>query len=114
MIQRGQVYFGVLGDNGNGVQSGNRPLLVLQNNTGNKYSKTVLVAPITSKRKKEMPTHFTITLNRKSTVLCEQITTIQKSQLGSLLYTLTDAEIVMLDKALIASLGIKCGGNTDG
>ena len=114
MIQRGQVYFGTLGDHADGIQSGNRPLLVLQNNTGNKYSKTILVAPITSQRKKEMPTHFNITLNKKSTVLCEQITVVQKSQLGSLLYTLNDKEIELLDKALIASLGIKCGGNRDG
>lgn len=111
MIERGTVYFGDLGAHGEGIQSGVRPLLVVSNNTGNKYSKVLIVAPITSQRKKKMPTHFSIKLEKKSTVLCEQLTIIHKSQLFDKLYTLTSAEMAELDKALSVSLGIKNGGS---
>lgn len=111
MIQRGKVYYGDLGEHGDGIQQGIRPLLVVQNDTGNRYSPTILVVPITSKRKKKMPTHFSIPLERKSTVLCEQITIIHKSNLYDEIYTLTDAELVELDRALMVSLGIKGGQN---
>ena len=104
------MYYGDLGEHGEGIQQGVRPLLVVQNNTGNKYSKSILVVPITSKRKKKMPTHFNIKLERKSIVLCEQITIIHKSKLYDEVYRLTDAELAELDKALMVSLGIK-GGN---
>jgi len=109
MISRGAVYFGDLGDNGDGVQSGIRPLLVVQNNTGNKHSPIIIVVPITSKRKKKMPTHFSIKLDKKSTVLCEQITVIHKSKLFDKIYTLSDEEMVELDATLMLSLGIKGG-----
>lgn len=106
MIQRGTVYYGDLGSRGEGIQSGVRPLLVVQNDTGNKYSKTCIVAPITSKRKKKMPTHFSIKLDKKSIVLCEQLTIVHKSQLYDKVYTLNQSEIEELDKALTISLGI--------
>lgn len=110
MIKRGNVYYGSLGENGEGVQSGVRPLLVVQNNVGNKHSQTVLVVPITSQTKNVMPTHFEINLNKKSTVLCEQLTVVHKSKLFDKIYSLTEEELIALDKALIISLGIK-GGN---
>lgn len=111
MLHRGSVYFGDLGDNGDGVQSGIRPLLVVQNNMGNKHSPTIIVVPITSKRKKKMPTHFSIKLDKKSTVLCEQITIIHKSKLFDKIYSLSEEELIALDIALMISLGIKGGTN---
>lgn len=110
---RGHVYWGDLGDNESGVQSGRRPLLVVQNNIGNKRSPSVLVVPITSQRKKQMPTHFTIKLGKKSIVLCEQITTIAKTKLYEEIYSLDEEELRNLDIALSVSLGIK-GGTSDG
>lgn len=107
MIQRGSVYFGNLGENGEGIQSGVRPLLVVQNDIGNAHSRTVIVAPITSRRKKNLPTHFTINLDKKSTVLCEQLTVVHKSQLFDKIYDLTPSELAELDLALMVSLGIR-------
>lgn len=109
MIRRGAVYFGDLGHNGDGVQSGVRPLLVVQNDTGNKHSPTTIVVPITSKRKNKMPTHFNIKLDKKSTVLCEQITIIHKSKLFDRIYILSEDELKDLDRALMISLGIEGG-----
>jgi mRNA interferase MazF len=110
MFSRGNVYYGTLLDRGEGIQSGDRPLLVVQNNTGNRYAKTIIVVPITTKRKKKMPTHFEIHMDKSSIVLCEQITIVHKSQLHDYVYTLTAEELVELDKALMSSLGIKNGG----
>ena len=110
MFLRGSVYYGNLGTNGEGVQSGVRPLLVVQNDTGNRHAKTTIVVPITTKQKRKMPTHFNIQMGKVSIVLCEQITIVHKSQLFDHIYTLTDTELAELDKALMASLGIKNGG----
>lgn len=113
MHYRGHVYWGELGDNEEGVQSGRRPLLVVQNNIGNKRSPSILVVPITSQRKKPMPTHFTIKLGKKSIVLCEQITTIAKTKVYEEIYVLDEEELKQLDIALSVSIGIK-GGNANG
>lgn len=106
MIERGTVYYCDLGNNGEGVQSGTRPVLVVSNDIGNKHSKVALIAPITSRRKTQLPTHFEISLEKKSTVLCEQVTIIHKSKLFDKIYTLTEEELIELDKALTISLGI--------
>lgn len=113
MIERGDVYRCALGDNGEGIQSGTRPVLVVSNDIGNKHAKILIVAPITSKRKTKLPTHFDIKLERKSTVLCEQLTIVHKSKLFDKMYSLSSAELEQLDEALMVSLGIRKRGTND-
>ena len=60
MVQRGEIYYVNLGSNLGSEQSGYRPVLIIQNDTGNKYSPTTIVATLTSKKKKYLPTHVFI------------------------------------------------------
>lgn len=104
-ILRGEVYNCDLGDREGSVQGGYRPVVVVQNNYGNMNSDTVIVAPVTSKDKPILPTHFSIVLDKKSIVLCEQIQTIPKSKLSKKIYYLSKEEMINLDHALRISLG---------
>lgn len=108
MILRGEVYFADIPYLGGSVQSGTRPVVVIQNNVGNYYSTTIVVALITSKRKNMQPTHVEIGLNGCSIVMTEQIQTIDKSMINSsCVYTLDFNELKQLNKALKVSLGLK-------
>ena len=84
---RGQVYYANLNPVVGSEQGGDRPVLILQNNTGNRYANTVIVAAISSKRdaKHSQPTHCPIrqfgVLEHPSVVLLEQLRTIDKSRL---------------------------------
>ena len=88
-------------------QAGVRPAVVISNNMGNTYSPVVIVAPLTTKKKKELPTHIkTLATGRASTVLCEQIVTISKERLLGYVASLSDQEIKELNRAVSISLGI--------
>lgn len=87
-IKRGDVLLVMLNPSVGSEQGGKRPAVVLQNNIGNKYSPTVIIAPITSKRNKsKLPTHVEIDdyescgLDKPSIILLEQIETIDKSRI---------------------------------
>ena len=85
---RGDMYYADLGRGIGSEQEGYRPVLILQNNTGNKYSPTVIVAAISSKvdAKAKLPTHYLLQaengLELPSLVLLEQLRTIDKKRLG--------------------------------
>lgn len=86
-IKRGDIFWAELDKRSGSIQSGTRPVIVFQNEVGNKFSPTVIVVPLTSKQsKKKLPTHVTIPkkcgVPCDSIALTEQITTINKSQLG--------------------------------
>lgn len=91
-IYQGQIYICNLGsDNVGSEQSGERPCLVIQNNILNYTSNIIIVIPITSKRKKYLPTHYILTNTKypflnfnENTVLCECIRSISKKRLGKL------------------------------
>ncbi len=114
-INRGDLYYADL--NGKSVgseQTGIRPVVILQNNIGNYYSPTVIVAPITSKvlAKSKFPTHVILNssldrLPKKSIILAEQVKVIDKIRLRYYIGALDNVEIKALDKALIIALGIK-------
>ena len=91
-------------------QGGPRPAVVVQNDMGNKHAPTVIIAPVTSKNKKNnLPTHVKLTshiLERNSMVLLEQLKTVDKSRIDSYIGTLSDEEMKMIDKALRISLAI--------
>ena len=83
MILRGDVYYADLGSGIGSEQEGERPVIIIQNNIGNRFSPTVIVAPFTSKNKGDLPTHEIIHLENMelSIILFEQIRCIDKSRL---------------------------------
>lgn len=101
-----------LGSNRGSVQSGERPCVVISNNIGNKYSPVVIVAPVTSRVKKEMPTHVKVCgsdagLYSDSIVLLEQIMTISKDQLDFKITELPDKYSHEIVDALSVSLAMR-------
>ena len=114
-IKRKGIYLADLGEReDSSVECGIRPVLVLQNNMGNKYSPTVIVAPITTKLKKHnLPTHINFTnpaLERNSMVLLEQIQTVDKSRLTDYKGDATEGEMNKIERAVHISLGMHFEG----
>ena len=111
-VRRGQVYLARL----NGVgseQRGKRPVVVVQNNTGNRFSPTTIVAPITSVLKhRQLPVHVPLygqKLYKNSMVLCEQIQVMDKSRLGKQLCELSENELNDMNAALAVSIDVAGG-----
>lgn len=86
-VKRGEIYYADMNNITGSEQGGKRPVLIIQNNIGNKYSPTTIVAVITSKHKRNLPTHVLIHkdeingLKCDSTIALEQIRTIDKTRL---------------------------------
>lgn len=110
-IKRGEIYFADLSPVVGSEQDGVRPVLILQNDMGNRYSPTTMVAAITGRKTKtDLPTHVRISvtgLKSESIVLLEQIRTIDKSRLGEYVGKLSKNDMGRIDHAIIVSLGIK-------
>lgn len=110
--RRGYVFFADLSPVVGSEQGGVRPVLVIQNNVGNRYSPTVIVAAITSQIKKaKLPTHVELNaleynLDRDSVVLLEQIRTIDKQRLQNKITELDERIMQQVDDALRISLGL--------
>ena len=111
-IKRGDMFYADLTPSVGSEQDGIRPVLIIQNNDGNKHSKTVIAAIITSKvaSKAKLPTHCPIKaqqgLGRDSLVLLEQIRTIDKKRLKEYIGTLDGDTMSGIDKALAISVGL--------
>lgn len=109
-VKRGDVWIAELGDGVGSEQQGNRPVIILQNNTGNMYSETTIVACITSKLKKtNMPTHVELSekfLLTNSEILLEQIRTISKDRLISRVGKVSNGIQDQIDNAILVSLGV--------
>ena len=111
-IRKGDLYFADLSPVMGSEQGGVRPVLVVQNDVGNKYSPTIIVAAITSRQNKaDLPTHVAIAaggngLSKDSTVLLEQLRTIDKKRLKERLGTIDKTRLPEVDEALSISLGI--------
>ena len=110
-IKRGEIYAADFGAGFGSEQGGVRPVLILQNNTGNRHSLTTIVAAITGRKTKAaLPTHVAIItsgLKTESTVLLEQIRTIDKARLGEYIGKLDSKTLAAVDRAIVVSLGIK-------
>lgn len=111
---RGDVYMANLNPRQGSEQGGKRPVIIIQNDTGNKYSPTVIIAAVTSSyhKKKNLPTHVTLESNclkNKSQVLLEQIRTIDKCRLMDKLGSLNDKDMQLINDALIVSLALTGG-----
>ena len=109
-VKRGEVYYADLSSVVGSEQGGYRPVLVVQNDKGNKYSTTVIVAPVSSRMTKNaLPTHVFLELeglSKKSIVLLEQVRTIDKQRLKERMGSLDGNSMVMVDKALSVSFGL--------
>ena len=112
MIRRGEVYYADLNPVVGSEQGGIRPVVVLQNDVGNKYSPTVIAAAITSQRDKtKLPTHTSVNadncgLAKDSIVLLEQVRTIDKKRLKEKMGALDGNAMLKVDKALSVSFGL--------
>lgn len=110
-IKRGELYYADLSPVVGSEQGGVRPVLVVQNDVGNKYSPTVIAAAVTSKiNKAKLPTHIelpsdTYGLQKDSVILLEQIRTLDKRRLKERIGELPVATMSRVDKAILISLG---------
>jgi mRNA interferase MazF len=111
MIIRGEIYYADLSPVVGSEQGGYRPVLVLQNNKGNKFSTTIIVAPISSKMTKNpLPTHVMVEnkyLEKKSLVLLEQIRTIDKQRVKEKVGEVDEKIMFQVEQAIKTSLDIK-------
>lgn len=111
-MRRGEIYLANLNPVIGSEQGGTRPVLVIQNDIGNRYSPTTIVAAITSRiRKAKLPTHVEISgarfnLDRDSVVLLEQIRTIDKLRLKERVAALDEESMAKVNEALSISLGL--------
>ena len=108
-VKRGQIYLADLNPVVGSEQGGVRPVVVIQNNWGNKYSPTIIVAAITSREKRPIPTHARLYANelpRNSYALLEQIRTIDKSRLISYIGRVSYKEINAINEALSVSVDL--------
>lgn len=111
-VQKGDLFYADLGKTIGSEQSGIRPVIVIQNNVGNKYSPTVIVAPLTSKIKKQtMPTHVEIGerfgLPDYSIVLLEQVRTIDRQRILDYVGTADSKTMKQINTALSVSLDLE-------
>lgn len=110
IIRRGDVFYADLSPVVGCEQGGIRPVLIIQNDIGNRDSPTVIVVATTSKLKKELPTHVEIgcmePLQKNSVVLLEQIRTIDRIRLLEYIGSLSELRMISIDQALSLSLGL--------
>lgn len=109
-IRRGDIFYVDLDPVRGSEQGGSRPVLVVQNNTGNQYSNTVIVAPISSAEKRPLPVHTLImrsdVLPKRSVVLAEQLRTIDISRFGEYVGRLSNKDMDDVDMSLKISIGV--------
>lgn len=112
IVKRGDVYYANLSPVVGSEQGGHRPVLIIQNDVGNKYSPTVIVAAITSQiSKAKLPTHVEVNakqhnLEKDSVILLEQMRTIDKRRLKEKITHLSEEFMNDVDEAIRVSLGL--------
>ncbi len=109
LIKRGDIFYADLNPVVGSEQGGIRPVLVVQNDVGNRHSPTVIVVPISSVRKKNLPVHIQIRcseLPKNSTVLAEQIRTIDRCRLRSYIGSLDSGIMNKIDETMKISIGV--------
>jgi mRNA interferase MazF len=112
-IRRGDIYYANLDPVVGSEQGGTRPVLIIQNDVGNKYSPTLIVAAITTRTDKRiLPTHVPLTehlhgLRRDSVILLEQIRTLDRMRLEQRVGALSSETMKKIDLALIISVGLE-------
>ena len=111
MIKRGEIYYADLSPVVGSEQGGVRPVLIVQNDVGNKYSPTIIAAAITSRlNKTKLPTHVDIPQSefgppKDSVILLEQLRTLDKTRLKDKIGDLSDGAMRKVNEGLMVSLG---------
>ena len=111
-ILRGQIYYADLETTVGSEQGGVRPVLIVQNNIGNKYSPTTIIVAMTARvhKKRNLPPHHflpaSVGLKYDSIVLLEQIRTIDKARLREYIGTIGKDDMLQIERKLVVSLGI--------
>jgi len=115
-VKRGDIFYADLSPVVGSEQGGVRPVLIVQNDVGNRYSPTVIAAAITSQKdKSKLPTHIELSsqscgLSRDSIVLLEQIRTIDKRRLKEHMGRLDESSMDRINHALEVSFGLNAQG----
>ena len=111
LVKRGDLFYADLSPVVGSEQGGTRPVLIIQNDVGNKYSPTIIAAAVTSQlTKAKLPTHIEVKkgcygLNKDSVILLEQIRTLDKRRLKEKIGELDASAILNVDQAILISLG---------
>lgn len=111
-VKRGEIYYADLSPVVGSEQGGMRPVLIVQNDVGNKHSPTVIAAAITSQQNKaRLPTHIEISarsygLSKDSVVLLEQVRTLDKRRLRERMGALDEDVMHQVDNAIVVSFGL--------
>lgn len=112
LVKRGEIYYADLSPVVGSEQGGVRPVLIVQNDVGNKYSPTVIAAAITSQHdKSNLPTHIAVDANscglaKDSVVLLEQVRTIDKRRLKERMGSLDNSDMGKVNEAISVSFGL--------
>jgi len=110
-LKRGEIYYANLDPVIGSEQGGIRPVLIIQNDLGNRFSPTVIVLPLTSRMgKANLPTHVPIMppqggIRKPSLILCEQVRTLEKSRLTGYLGALSGEKMQLVERALSLAVG---------
>lgn len=110
-MKRGEIYYANLDPVIGSEQGGIRPVLIIQNDLGNRFSPTVIVLPLTSRMgKANLPTHVPIMppqggIRKPSLILCEQVRTLEKSRLTGYLGALSGEKMQLVERALSLAVG---------
>lgn len=125
-VRRGEIYYADLSPVVGSEQGGIRPVLIIQNDVGNRYSPTVIAAAITSQTgKTKLPTHIEVRgeppagsatrngLAKNSIILLEQVRTLDKQRLMERMGRLDDRTMQMVDEAISVSFGLGGGTRAD-
>ncbi len=118
IVRRGEIYYADLSPVVGSEQGGMRPVLIVQNDVGNRYSPTVIAAAITSQQNKaRLPTHIEIEartygLSKNSVVLLEQMRTLDKRRLRERMGCLDEKAMQRVDGAIAVSLGLRADRDT--
>ena len=114
-VKRGEIYYADLSPVIGSEQDGMRPVLILQNDIGNRFSPTTIVIPLTSiQKKKSQPTHVIVDcdfLESESTLLLEQVRTIDKTRLSDYLGQISKEDMERVETAMAVSLGFGGAGH---
>lgn len=112
MVHRGEIYLVDLHDNVGSEQGGVRPAVIVQNDTGNNNSPTTIVCPLTSRQKKNIPTHVDLMAQEchllvDSTVLCEQVRVIDRARIKRKLGEVNNKEkIEDINRKIMIAFGL--------
>ena len=109
-IIKGAIFYANLDPTVGSEQNGIRPVVIIQNDTGNKFSSTTIIAPVTTKKDVELPTHVLIKqfdkIRPNSIVMVEQIRVIDKTRLKGFIDILNEEQLKEVDEALLKILDI--------